>query len=64
MTDHNYVVVTKLMLYYNYITLNGSDEYYNTGERLLVTFNSVLDNEFSYVNTITTLILSTSVILQ
>ena len=47
-----------LLLYFpvpsSYVTLSDTNEYYNTGERLILTCISVLDNEFIDVKTITT----------
>ena len=49
-----------LLLYFTvpspYVTLSDTNEYYNMGERLILTCISVLDNEFIDVKTITTFI--------
>ena len=49
-----------MLLYFTvpspYVTLSDTNEYYNTGERLILTCISVLDNEFIDVKTMTTFI--------
>ena len=49
-----------MLLYFTvpspHVTLSDNNDYYNTGERLILTCVSVLDNEFIDVKTITTFI--------